>query len=84
MKRNTKQKSTAASPLFSIGQKPCEAWALKYATAISPEEKNAAMGVMRPNATRRPPTNSMIPADRIRPEEVMASEPKRPKSFWAP
>jgi hypothetical protein len=63
MYRNTKQKSTASSPPFWIGQKPRGKCAVKKADAISPLAMNAAYPVMSPTAMSSPPTNSMIPAN---------------------
>src|SRR6266496_3320147 len=83
-KRKTKQSATASSPLFWIGQKPCGAWLLKYAAAISPEAMKAATRVKRPSAMSAPPPSSMMPAASIKGEPVITCPPKAPKSFCAP
>ena len=56
--RNTKQKSTAGSPPFMMGQTPRGKWTRKNATASSPLAMNAAHGVNRPSVMRLPPTTS--------------------------
>src|SRR5205085_10482595 len=55
-------KNTAASPRLSTVQKLCGACAMKYATAISPDRRNATGRVKRPIKIRNPPATSRTPA----------------------
>src|SRR5262249_29726120 len=65
MKRKRKQKTTASSPLFTMGKKFLSKasfqWNWVYATAISPQAMIAAHVVQRPATIRIPATVSMTP-----------------------
>ena len=67
-----------------IGQKPCGACCMKYATAISPHVRNAARLATSPIAISRPPQNSMIPAVNISGTWVTRCPPSTPNNFCAP
>ena len=52
-------------PPFRTGQKPPGAWNWKYATANSPDSRNATGRVKRPKRSRAPPNTSRAPPTQI-------------------
>src|SRR5690242_11829689 len=56
------EQRAGATPLFTIGQKLMGAEYWKYATAISPDRRNAIGRVKSPNRRNAPPTTSRTPA----------------------
>src|SRR6187399_1927372 len=90
--KNTKQYKTAGSPLLMMGKKATPfglKWTIKYATAIIPLARKAAMPVKSPIIIRMPPTSSMVPptamsGDKPSDEGGAPGDCGKPSSFWLP
>ena len=69
-----------------IGQNPSPLnWCtMKWATAIWPLQRKAAIPVMKPRMIRRPPTTSMKPANQMKENNSRCVPPMTPKTFCAP